>query len=124
MSLEQILRRLRRLQHRVLHLQKRTSKTRSFFKRQIQNLLAHISSLQQIVAQLQNQINELADVELFAFIRSQLQALDQQNAIVTISTAAGDITGTIEVVGEDFVAIREAGGSIVIIHFSQINAIS
>lgn len=48
MSLKQILCRLKRLHHRVLHLQKRTSKTRSFISRQIQNFKLRISSLQQV----------------------------------------------------------------------------
>lgn len=133
MIINQILCRLKRLRHLVLHLQKRISETRSIFRRRLENIIDRIerlgentSQLQSLVNQLRDQVRNITETEQnrFAFLQNQLRELDNQNAIVTISTQLGEITGTIEIVGEDFVAIREANNNIVIIHFREITSVS
>jgi len=106
----------RALKHKLHGLKRFVAVSLARLSRQLKRLRNRVNGLSTQVSSLQEQVDLLSTNQqgTVQFLTSKL------NSKVTIETPAGTLFGTLVLIGEDFIQLREADGSIVLIPLRSI----
>ncbi len=116
----QILReKVRRLRHQVQDLEKQIYELRHELHHEVRRINREIHDLQVTVAGIQTQITngQTVNPSLQAFFASK------QGQMVTVTTTAGTVSGTVTIVTPDSVELVATNQDILLIPYSQISAV-